>query len=210
MGHTVVVLSNGDVYGWGGARKGQLGESAIAEKIAWSPLKIEGVPFCISDAACGREFTVLCGDSEAGELVVLGAAGDKWEIRAGIPTSGSGTGSGSESVKGYQKIDASWHGIYVHQKDRSVLAWGRNDRGQLPPDYLQGVKQVAVGSEHVLALLEDRSVVAFGWGEHGNCGPGIDAQGNIKGVCGPVPLPETGFEAVGVGAGCATSWVFGS
>jgi protein ATS1 len=210
LGHTVVVLSNGDVYGWGGARKGQLGESAIAEKIAWSPLKIEGVPFHVSDAACGREFTVLCGDREAGEFVVLGAAGDKWEIRAGIPKSGSGTGSGSESVKGYQKIDASWHGIYVHQKDRSVLAWGRNDRGQLPPDYLQGVKQVAVGSEHVLALLEDRSVVAFGWGEHGNCGPGIDTQGNIKGVCGPVPLPETEFEAVGVGAGCATSWVFGS
>ncbi|KAL3447495.1 putative alpha-tubulin suppressor protein Aats1 [Aspergillus insuetus] len=204
MGHTVVVLSNGDVYGWGGARKGQLGESAIVEKIAWSPVQIEGVPFRVSDAACAREFTVLCGDHEAGEFVVLGAAGDKWEIRAGVPTSGSG------SVKGYLKIDASWHGVYVHQKDRSILAWGRNDRGQLPPDDLQGVKQVAVGSEHVLALLEDRSVVAFGWGEHGNCGPGIDAQGNIKGVCGPVPLPETGFEAVGVGAGCATSWVIGS
>jgi protein ATS1 len=210
MGHTVAVLSNGDMYGWGGARKGQLGESAIPKKIAWSPVKIEGVPFRVSGAACGREFTVFCGDREAGEFVVLGAAGDKWGIRAGIPISGSGTGSGSESVKGYQTIGASWHGVYVHQKDRSILAWGRNDRGQLPPDDLRGVKQVAVGSEHVVTLLEDRGVVAFGWGEHGNCGPGIDAQGNVKGVCSPVPLPEKGFEAVGVGAGCATSWVIGS
>ncbi|KAJ0417331.1 putative alpha-tubulin suppressor protein Aats1 [Aspergillus carlsbadensis] len=210
MGHTVVVLSSGDVYGWGGARKGQLGDTAITKKIAWSPVKVEGVSFSVSDAACGREFTVLCGNREAGEFVVLGAAGDKWGIRGGIPTSSFGLGSAFECVKGYRKIDASWHGVYVYQKDRSILAWGRNDRGQLPPDDLRGVKQVAVGSEHVLALLEDRSVVAFGWGEHGNCGPGTDAQGNVKGVCSPVPLPERGFEAVGVGAGCATSWVIGS
>ncbi|KAL2830732.1 regulator of chromosome condensation 1/beta-lactamase-inhibitor protein II [Aspergillus pseudoustus] len=204
MGHTVVVLSNGDVYGWGGARKGQLGESAVAKKIAWSPVKIEGVPFHVFDAVCGREFTVLCGDRETGEFVVLGAAGDRWEIRAGIPS------PGSEGMKGYLKIDASWHGVYVHQKDGSVRAWGRNDRGQLPPENFRGVKEVAVGSEHILALLEDQTVVAFGWGEHGNCGPGTDAQGNVKGVCSPVPLPERDFEAIAVGAGCATSWIIGS
>ncbi|KAL2815728.1 regulator of chromosome condensation 1/beta-lactamase-inhibitor protein II [Aspergillus granulosus] len=204
MGHTVAVLSNGDVYGWGGARKGQLGESAAAKKIVWLPAKIEGVPFRVSDATCGREFTVLSGDRELGEFVVLGAVGDKWGIRAGIPA------LASETVKGYLKIDASWHGVYVHQKDLSVLAWGRNDRGQLPPGNLRGVREIAVGSEHVLALLEDRSVAAFGWGEHGNCGPGTDAQGNVKGICSPIPLPEWGFEAVGVGAGCATSWIIGS
>ncbi|KAL3466401.1 regulator of chromosome condensation 1/beta-lactamase-inhibitor protein II [Aspergillus heterothallicus] len=204
MGHTVVVLSNGEVYGWGGARKGQLGEFGVAKKIAWAPVKIDGVPFRVTGAACGREFTALGGDRDAGEFVVLGAAGDKWEIRSGIPS------PGSESVKGYLNIDASWHGVYVHQRDGSVLAWGRNDRGQLPPGDLRSVRKVAVGSEHVLALLHDRTVVACGWGEHGNCGPGTDAQGNVKGICSPVPLPERGFEAVGVGAGCATSWIIAS
>jgi protein ATS1 len=156
----------------------------------------------VTDAVCGREFTVLCGDREKGEFVVLGSLGDKWGILVGTPA--------TEDVKGYLKMDASWHGVYVHQKDMSVLAWGRNDRGQLPPTDLRSAKEVAVGSEHALALLEDRSVVAFGWGEHGNCGPNTDAQGNVKGTCNQVPLPEGDFEVIGVGAGCATSWIIAS
>ncbi|OJJ01150.1 hypothetical protein ASPVEDRAFT_40718 [Aspergillus versicolor CBS 583.65] len=202
MGHVVVVLSDGTVYGWGASRKGQLGGGLVGEKIVREPGLIEGVPFRVTDAVCGREFTVLCGDREKGEFVVLGSLGDKWGILVGTPA--------TEDVKGYLKMDASWHGVYVHQKDMSVLAWGRNDRGQLPPADLRSAKEVAVGSEHALALLEDRSVVAFGWGEHGNCGPNTDAQGNIKGICNQVPLPEGDFEVIGVGAGCATSWIIAS
>lgn len=199
MGHVVVVLSDGAVYGWGASRKGQLGGWLVGEKIVWEPKRIEGVPFRVTDAVCGREFTVLCGDGEKGEFVVLGSLGDKWGILAETPA--------AEDVKGYLKMDASWHGVYVHQKDMSVLAWGRNDRGQLPPGDLRSAKEVAVGSEHALALLDDRSVVAFGWGEHGNCGPNTDAQGNVKDTCNRVPLPEGDFEVIGVGAGCATSWI---
>lgn len=202
MGHVVVVLSDGAVYGWGASRKGQLGGGLVGEKIVWEPKPIEGVPFRVTDAVCGREFTVLCGDGEKGEFVVLGSLGDKWGILAGTPA--------AEDVKGYLKMDASWHGVYVHQKDMSVLAWGRNDRGQLPPGDLRSAKEVAVGSEHALALLDDRSVVAFGWGEHGNCGPNTDAQGNVKGTYNRAPLPEGGFEVIGVGAGCATSWIIAS
>ncbi|KAL2872384.1 RCC1 domain-containing protein [Aspergillus lucknowensis] len=203
MGHTVVVLTNGDVYGWGGARKGQIGEAVASGKIVWSPVKIEGLPFPVSDATCGREFTVLCGDSTAGEFVVLGSSlGDKWGVISGVPN--------SDRLSGYLKIDASWHGVYVHQKDGSVLAWGRNDRGQLPAEDFSGVKEVAVGSEHVLALLEDQNVVAFGWGEHGNCGSDTDAQGNVKSVHSQITLPEGSSKVVGVGAGCATSWIIAS
>ncbi|KAL2834405.1 regulator of chromosome condensation 1/beta-lactamase-inhibitor protein II [Aspergillus cavernicola] len=201
MGHTVVVLSNGAVYGWGAARKGQLGNAMVSEKIVWSPVRIEGVPFAVSEAACGREFTVLCGDKDAGEFVVFGASGNKWNILSGVP--------GSEDVKGYLKIDASWHGVYVHRNDFSVLAWGRDDRGQLLSGDFGRAREVAVGSEHVVALREDRTVVAFGWGEHGNCGPDTDAQGNAKGTGSGIPLPE-GIEVVGAGAGCATSWIIAS
>ncbi|KAI9368499.1 regulator of chromosome condensation 1/beta-lactamase-inhibitor protein II [Aspergillus egyptiacus] len=202
MGHTVVVLSDGEVYGWGAARKGQLGESVVGEKIIWSPVRIESVPFRVVGATCGREFTILCGDQEAGEFVVLGAIGDKWGILSGVPS--------AEEVRGYLTISSSWHGVYVHRGDLGVLAWGRDDRGQLPPGNLREVREMAVGSEHVVALLEDRGVVAFGWGEHGNCGPETDAQGNVKGVCSRIPLPEGDFEVVGVGAGCATSWIVAS
>ncbi|KAK1148628.1 alpha tubulin suppressor [Aspergillus melleus] len=204
MGHTVTVLSNGEVYGWGGARKGQLGEAAVASKIAWKPVKIENLGFSATGAAaCGREFTVVTGDRAAGQFAVLGSAGDKWNILSGVPA--------SAAVEGYRGIYASWHGIYVHRQDSSIVCWGRNDRGQLPPGDLPASKDIAVGSEHALALLEDQSVVAFGWGEHGNCGPDTDAQGNVKGVYKRIPLPvEDGSAIVGIGAGCATSWVITS
>ncbi|PLB48019.1 putative alpha-tubulin suppressor protein Aats1 [Aspergillus steynii IBT 23096] len=204
MGHTVAVLSNGEVYGWGGARKGQLGGSAVASKIAWSPVKIDNVPFVATgDVACGREFTVVTGDQATGQFAVLGSSGDKWNILSGVPA--------PSALEGYRGVYASWHGIYVHQKDSSIVCWGRNDRGQLPPVDLPVSREIAVGSEHALALLDDRSVVAFGWGEHGNCGPDTDAQGNVKGEYKRIPLPaEDNSAVVGIGAGCATSWIITS
>jgi protein ATS1 len=117
--------------------------------------------------------------------------------------------------RGYKDIGASWHGIYVHvvlgaEKSASLVAWGRNDRGQLPPPGLPEPVKIAVGSEHVLALLEGGEAVTFGWGEHGNCGPDTDESGNVSGTYNVVSLPDSvrvGAKIVGVGAGCATSWL---
>lgn len=197
MGHTVVVLSDGEVYGWGATRKGQLGEAAKGKKIVWEPVRVEGVPFRATGAVCGREFTVVTGDRTKGEFVILGSANNRWNILSDVPP----------ALGAYRGIGASWHGVYV-QQNGGVLAWGRNDRGQLPPVDLPAVRELAVGSEHALALLEGGKVVAFGWGEHGNCGPVVDEQGNVKGKCALIPLPmEEESLVVGVGAGCATSWV---
>lgn len=220
MGHTVAVLANGEVYGWGAARKGQLGPALQKRKIVWSPERIEGIPFRAMDVACGREFTVVCGDKGKGEFVVLGDEGNRWGVLSHAPSpspspslslSSSLAGQVRSLGRGYFSISASWNGVYVHLDDFRVLAWGRNDRGQLPPTNLQKavLKKIAVGSEHALALLEDgKTVVAFGWGEHGNCGPEADDQGNVKGRYNVVPLQmDAGREIVGIAAGCATSWI---
>lgn len=58
MGHTVVVLSNGEVYGWGQGRKGQLGEPT---GIVWSPRRIQNIPFKAVRAVCGKDFTYIVG-----------------------------------------------------------------------------------------------------------------------------------------------------
>ncbi|KAJ5305299.1 uncharacterized protein N7443_004959 [Penicillium atrosanguineum] len=207
MGHSVAVTSNGDVLGWGGARKGQLGDSLKGQKILWTPAKVEGIPFRATAAVCGREFTVIVGQREAGEFMVLGDRGNRWGI-LNVPSLGG---------MGYSDIGASWHGIYVHiapeagNSKAPVIAWGRDDRGQLPPPRLPEPVQVAVGSEHVLALLEGGEVATFGWGEHGNCGPDTDEKGNVAGTFNLVSLPDSvravGAKVVGVGAGCATSWL---
>jgi protein ATS1 len=200
MGHTVVVLSSGDVFGWGAARKGQLGQSAVPRKVVWSPEMVDGVPFKADRVACGREFTVISGIGWDGyrDYTILGS--DKWGVISGAPPQALMTG---------ESVSTSWHGVYVHEHDLSITAWGRNDRGQLPPPTLPRTSQIATGSEHVIASFPDqKTVVVFGWGEHGNCGPDTDAQGNVNGRWNTIPLPvDENAIVVGVGAGCATSWI---
>ena len=196
MGHTAVALSNGEVYGWGGTRKGQLGKHGVENKLFWSPHKIEEIPFAASHVACGREFTIVTGNKQDGSFVILGS--DKWGVRSGAP----------QDLKDYSMVATSWHGIYVQLHDKSIKAWGRSDRGQLPPPSIPKPTQLAVGSEHAIALLDDKKVAAFGWGEHGNCGPDTDAQGDVKLRWSEIATRvEHNSQVVGIGAGCATSWI---
>jgi protein ATS1 len=105
----------------------------------------------------------------------------------------------------------------------SVRSWGRDDHGQLAPAGLPAVRAIAAGSEHALALTRDskRRLLAWGWGEHGNCGEAIDARGDVKGRWNEIPLPgrrssgnsssggvNADVGAVVIGAGCASSWVW--
>ena len=184
MSHTVAVLSNGEVWGWGAGRKGQLGEPAGA---VWRPRRIEGIPFPVVKAACGREFTVVAASPEGGSFLIIGS--DKYGARSAAPS----------SIEGWKQIEASWSGVYVLFQDGQLLAWGRNDRGQLPSGGMPLLEQIAAGSEHVLARTENGRVLAWGWGEHGNCGKGAK-EGERKLIQG---IRDASF----VGAGCATSFI---
>jgi protein ATS1 len=214
MGHSIAVLSNGDVYGWGGSRKGQLGETLKDQKIVCAPAKVQGIPFAAQSAVCGREFSAVCGDYARGEFVVLGDKANRWGI-LDVPASLRNTGSGGSGISGFSGIGASWHGIYIHAISAEpgsapLIAWGRNDRGQLPPDNLPSPAKMAVGSEHVLVLMRDGALAAFGWGEHGNCGPDTDERGNVAGRYSLIPMEAVladGGRVVSLGAGCATSWI---
>jgi protein ATS1 len=194
VSHVVAVLSNGDIYGWGSGRKGQLGEP---EGIIHAPRKITGVNFKVVRVACGREFTYLVGQSGSGEHTILGS--DKWNVRSSAPA----------AVPGWKDIDASWGSIFVLQNDGKLLGWGRDDHGQLPLPGLPILSQIAVGSEHCLGLSVDQEVLAWGWGEHGNCGPKT-TNGDVKGrwnvIASSKYLPP-GSKIANIGAGCATSWV---
>lgn len=194
VSHVVAVLSNGDVYGWGSGRKGQLGQP---EGIIHEPRKIAGVDFRVVRAVCGREFTYLLGNPQLGQNVVLGS--DKWNVRSAAP----------QSVPGWRDVGASWGSIFVLQLDGKLLSWGRDDHGQLTPPELPLLSQIAIGSEHALGLTTDGKALAWGWGEHGNCGPNT-TDGNVKGrwnVIASSQYLSPGSKISSIGAGCATSWV---
>lgn len=198
--HTVAVLSNGDVYGWGNSRKGQLGP--VNDKIIWAPQKILGFNFLAKQATCGREFTYLVGHSSTPESAVLGS--DKWNIVSHASLAHS-------SLSAERKmLGSSWSSMTVLDTSGLAISWGRNDRGQLSPKNLPLLEQIAVGSEHTIALTKDGEVLAWGWGEHGNCGPNTgefeDVRGGWEEV---VSKPPTGASKVlGLGAGCATSFLW--
>ncbi|KAL2169738.1 hypothetical protein VTG60DRAFT_5634 [Thermothelomyces hinnuleus] len=198
MGHVVAVLSNGEAWGWGNGRKGQLGEPAA--HAVFSPRRIEGVGFRVIKAVCGREFTVLFGPSESGDLVVMGS--DKWGVRSQAPS----TSSPSGGVAGWKEVGAGWGSVIVLKHNGVLLGWGRDDHGQLPRGDLGPVKHIAVGSEHVLALTEGNELIAWGWGEHGNCGPIRNEKGE-KGECNRIATATQGMDITVIGAGCATTWI---
>ena len=192
--HTVAVLSNGDVYGWGNGRKGQLGHPA---EIVWQPRKIEA-GFRVLQAVCGREFTYLLGNPDTGRQQILGA--NKWGIPAHVP----------ELCFDWSDVGASWSNIFILKKDRTLISWGRNDHGQCGPSTLPPIKEMAVGSEHVLARTDDDRVIAWGWGEHGNCGSGVGKNGESLIAYNEIVVEGFDLEKIkiGLGAGCATSWIW--
>ncbi|KAH8781484.1 regulator of chromosome condensation 1/beta-lactamase-inhibitor protein II [Diaporthe sp. PMI_573] len=195
MGHVVAVLSNGEVYGWGNGRKGQLGTAV--DGVADEPRRVEGVGFRVSRAVCGREFTCLFGPPESGELLVLGA--DKAGVRSTAPA----------TALGWKDVGASWGGVYILKQDGELVSWGRDDHGQLAPPQLPKLSQISIGSEHAVVVTEGGDVLSWGWGEHGNCGPKTE-NGDVKGRWNTVASKKyipSGSEIVGVGAGCATSWI---
>lgn len=194
VSHVVAVLSNGDAYGWGSGRKGQLGQP---EQIVYYPRKIAGVPFKVRRAECGREFTYLLGEPGSGQHLVLGS--DKWGVRSSAP----------EKALRWKDAGASWGSIFVLDQDGKLHSWGRDDHGQLSPVDLPALSQIAIGSEHALGLTLDGEVLAWGWGEHGNCGPRTK-NGDVKGVWNVIASSQyllPGSKIVSIGAGCATSWV---
>ncbi|KAI0541806.1 regulator of chromosome condensation 1/beta-lactamase-inhibitor protein II [Xylaria digitata] len=200
--HVIVVLDNGDVYGWGHGRKGQLGQledGTDAGGIINRPRKINGVPFKVAKAVCCQYTTCLIAEPGDGRIMVLGA--DKWNLKSQAPP----------EIPSWKAITASWGNIYILKRDGMLEAWGRDDHGQLPPPGLSEISRIAAGSEHVVALTEAGDVLAWGWGEHGNCGPHTDEKfGDVKGrwnvLASLKNLPEAS-SITAIGAGCATSWI---
>lgn len=194
VGHVVAVLSNGEVYGWGNVRKGQLG---APDAIVRSPKKFAGVDFKIARAVCGKDFTCVIGGSEDRRVLFLGS--DKWGIKSALPA----------NAHDWKDVGASWGNVYALKTGGQVESWGRNDHGQMTPPGLPPISKIAVGSEHVLALDEEGNVLAWGWGEHGNCGPKVE-NGDVKGrwnVIASTKFMPPGFKTTNIGAGCATSWI---
>lgn len=191
MSHAALLVEDGELFGWGASRKGQLGTEHASKRSIWSPtlIKLENQ---ISSFAIGRDFTCLVDVDNSCQL--LGDNKQLGDLSALYPNRGD-------------RLFAGWTHLFVQNGDK-LNAVGRNSHGQLPPLDLPPIKLCAVGSEHALALANEGRVVAWGWGEHGNCGAPQKGIGNGHNVANEVIVPLQHNELVSyLAAGCATSFV---
>lgn len=157
INHVIVKLADGSLYGWGVARKGQLGQfERVLNKrgqmkpigMLWAPTKLD---FTCEKLHLGRERTLLVGES----LQVIG----KDPLQLSLKT---------------VKARTMWSSIhYSHNSgdDLVISSTGNNSHGQLfQYKSPSAIVDFEVGSEHGVILTKDGSVYAWGWGEHGNCG----------------------------------------
>ncbi|RMZ87545.1 hypothetical protein DV736_g5230, partial [Chaetothyriales sp. CBS 134916] len=191
MSHVVLVTDNGEVYGWGTSRKGELGHELVNEKVIWKPRRL-AIGFPALGVVAGRTFTFFWGGK--GKQALLGNA----KI---IP--------GGEPLKLFtqSQVFAGWSSLYVLDSGE-LDAVGGGSRGQVPTTKLPTLAHFAAGSEHAVGVTADSKIIAFGWGEHGNCGEPIDSRGNVAGRYNSISIALGPQEVISVvGAGCATTFV---
>ncbi|PSK38937.1 hypothetical protein C7M61_002243 [Candidozyma pseudohaemuli] len=190
INHVVVVTEEG-TYGWGACRKGQLGQvtklNDRGKPVAgyWEPERVDisGI------AALGHDRTVL---QNSQGIEILGKSPEIIETEA-------------SSVK------AMWSSVHwTVPKDNGIdiFSHGNNLHGQLYKFNEEAkVVDYTVGSEHGLVLLENNKVCAWGWGEHGNCGP--PKKGKEEEVTFDYLNEVYGGKekVVFLAAGCATTWI---
>lgn len=215
MRFTVALTADGQVWGWGGSRYGELGvdqspqssPSLSRKAILYKPTPLPDFPIC-KDIACGQYHVIYLSEDN-----VIKGKGRNRHGQLGMPPDGTTTGSGLirlESSSPSTQLFCGWSfSGYVDESGR-VVAWGRNDHHQLGnsgsatlacpsptcSECLQDTRLIACGSEHALAIDKFGKCVAWGWNEHGNCG-----VGGTEDVTIPTNVRDSGVKIVGSGYG---------
>ena len=69
-------------------------------------------------------------------------------------------------------LDAGFQHAVAMRPDGGVACWGVNERGQVPPDGVDGdFVAISAGGRHSLALRRDGNVACWGWNDFGQAPP---------------------------------------
>ena len=189
-GHTVVLKTDGSVLAWGSNCCGQLGDGTGYSSSRPVPGPVTGLAAGsgVVDISAGQGHT-LARKSD-GTVLSWGynysnQLGDRNGADDNIPAQVIG-------VAGVAEISAGNGHSIVRKDDGTVLAWGHNDSGQLgdgtrttgyagrstpmPVPGLTGVRMIAAGGDHTVALKTDGTVWAWGSNGDGQLGDGTNTD----------------------------------
>jgi hypothetical protein len=169
--HSLVLLADGTVTGWGSAPYGQLGPNPSSVRHGASIEGLSGVQAVA--ASNGTSYALL----EDGTVRAFGR-GKEGQLGNGTTPEAQPTPvevSGLEDVKAI--VGGGFRALALLE-DGTVVQWGGWYKGEAGPTTpvavpgLMGVKAIALGEHAAYALLEDGTVEAWGYNEEGALGTG--------------------------------------
>lgn len=229
--HVVILCKNGDVWGWGGNRKGQV--CALDENpLNIDPIKLpHKIASGVTDIGCGKDFTVLLikDEKEKSFIKILGNHRlFKNNLNDYIL---------EKSPIYISQLAVGWTSIHLtiyEKKSKKIWAFGNNSHGQLYPFRgnitntnievknfkIHEFQQIVAGTEHYLSMettTEEHKpgdkpttdhffvLYSWGWGEHGNCGPNYsESEPGLHEIC----TFEKSVKSIHLCGGYASSWIF--
>jgi alpha-tubulin suppressor-like RCC1 family protein len=202
--HNLALKENGTVWAWGSNYDGELGNGEF-DAGSNVPVRVANIGTGAKAIAAGRYFSLaLMKDG------TVRSWGYNYEGELGNGTSGDGTNrstpgplSNLSNVKAIATDASGYHSLALLNSG-TVKSWGENDNGQLGNGAslpgadkstpvrvanLTGVRAIATGGYHSLALMESGRVKSWGDNEYaqlgnGNHGDGTDRStpGNVMGL----------------------------
>jgi alpha-tubulin suppressor-like RCC1 family protein len=213
--HSLALTADGQVWAWGSNTWGQLGDGT--DKPSKKPILVQAG----KREAFGRVKAIAAGYSHSLALRAdgrvwawgnntFGKLGDGTQVDRHFPVQAGGSPGAAPLINVIAISGGGEHSLAL-LADGTLLAWGWNRFGQLGDGSgvdrlvpvpvrrspasslrLRGVKEIAAGTFHSLALLADGSVRAWGDNTIGQLGDGTTTQRN-----GPVMLAATSNAALG-------------
>ncbi len=185
-GHTLALREGGTVWAWGRNESGQAGDGSTATRS--TPAQVAGLIGVIAVAAGDGHSVALKADGTvwAWGRNDNGQLGDGSTVNRSAPV--RVVLADGNALTGVKALAAGGDHTIVMRANGTLMAWGDNQYGQLgdgsgqdqihPAQVtvgggaLKGVKAVAAGDGHSLALKADGTVWAWGRNDHGQLGDG--------------------------------------
>lgn len=168
-GHTLAVAEDGRVWAWGSNTSGQLGRAVAGTDR--TPRVVAGLSNIVAVAAGAEHSLALTADG----LVYGWGRNSNGQLGNGQSGNINPVPTKIERLTGIMEIAAGDNHTLALKQDRTTIwAWGSNEYGQigdggrqerLHPVQVQdirGVKRIAAGNDHTIAIKEDGSVWTWG------------------------------------------------
>ncbi|MEZ5428347.1 MAG: hypothetical protein R2747_18910 [Pyrinomonadaceae bacterium] len=170
--HTLVLLSDGSVAGWGTCNRGELGP------MPGKPRNQVFATALVSIKLPGKAIDIAAGESSSFALLddgtvvswgsnlrkMLGNTGSAYQLSNG--QNGSETPVKISKLNDIVQIAAAATRAVALKRDGTVYAWGQSENADSPVPIagLRNISQISVGSTHAMAL--DASGNVWTWGDN--------------------------------------------